>query len=109
MGRIRKRIKQAKKQARREKQQRNLSLPTKNETSTLNIGKCISLSDREYRVFSIIFMEQEQQIGYLGVYKNGRFRHVLTKDIVDESEILPFLEHYIQEELHLTPTRIYTN
>lgn len=107
MGKRRQRKMQLKKQARREKQQNNLSLPSKNETSALQIGEIYTLlSNTDYRVFPIILTSQ--QIGYLGIYRNGRFRHVLTKDTVDDSEVLPFLEHYIRKELHLIPNSIYT-
>ena len=85
---------------------KNKSISQKENPSNLSIEPILALSDRNYNVNHIV--SNEQVIGHLGVFANGRFRYSLTQDDIDESEVLLFLETYIRKELHLEPIVVFT-
>ena len=79
------------------KQQKKSQEETSNNLSAEN---AYSLSDGEYSVYYIF--SNSSKVGYLGVYKNGKFNHSLIQDI-DENEFFNFCECFIRENFGVTP------
>lgn len=80
--------------------QKNITQPPK-EICSLSAEKLSSLSNVDYSVYYIV--DKSIKIGYLGVFKNGKFNYSIIEDNVDESIFLTFCNSFVQKEFNISP------
>lgn len=109
MGRKRHYAKKLKRRRKRRFQRRirgqqlgkKLQLPEEEFFCDLSIELVLPLSDESYSVYRIIFVKKN--VGYFGVYPNGKFYFSITLKNANEAQIIVFIKNYVQKNLNLHP------